>query len=371
VNPPNVNLPNVNPLNVHPTNVHPTNANPLNSSHQSQHWVTINHASDIAGARRGGQRIAQEQGFSDTRCGQLAIIVTEAATNILKHAGEGRMLLSAIHERAHDGQDQRRGIDILVFDRGPGIANLANALRDGVSSAGTAGNGLGAISRLADNFDVYAPRDKGTVLAIRVWAQQGAADRIHTGAACLPLAGEEESGDGWAVASDRRGVTLLLVDGLGHGPEAAKVAQAAIDTLALAPGLRPEQQIAAAHEAMARTRGAALALAQYDSAEGQLYFAGIGNISACIIDGDTRRQLMSHNGIVGHNMRKVQQFVYPCAPGALVVLHSDGIATQWDLDSHPGLASRQPALVAGVLLRDYARARDDACVLVHRIAEPD
>lgn len=174
-----------------------------------------------------------------------------------------------------------------------------------------------------------------------------------------------------AIASGRRTVTMLLVDGLGHGPEAAKVAQAAIATLALAlaPGLRPERQIEAAHEAMGRIRGAALAVAQYDADEGQLYFAGVGNIGACIIEGGIRRQLMSHNGIVGHNMRKLRQIIYPCAPGALTVMHSDGIATQWDLEQHPGLAQREPALVAGVLLRDYARQRDDACVLVHRVAE--
>ena len=98
-------------------------------------------------------------------------------------------------------------------------------------------------------------------------------------------------------------------------------------------------------------------------------FAGIGNINACVIDGEVRRALISHNGIVGHNMRKVQEFSAPCPAGAIVVMHSDGIQTQWDLDKYPGLLGHSPALIAAVLMRDYIRRRDDAMVLVVRRRE--
>src|SRR5471032_764035 len=116
-----------------------------------QSWITVTHASDIAAARRACQRMAQTLGFDDTRCGRLAIIVTEAATNILKHANDGRLYLSLLH----DGDSV--GMEVLALDRGPGIANLGRALQDGVSSAGTAGTGLGALRRLADDFNIYAP----------------------------------------------------------------------------------------------------------------------------------------------------------------------------------------------------------------------
>jgi hypothetical protein len=117
---------------------------------------------------------------------------------------------------------------------------------------------------------------------------------------------------------------------------------------------------------MRATRGAAMAVAQLDFASDELRFSGIGNIAACIIDGDERKQMVSHNGIVGHNMRKVQEFVHPCTPGSLIIMASDGISTQWDLASYPGLAPCNPALIAAVLLRDFGRARDDASVLVVR-----
>jgi anti-sigma regulatory factor (Ser/Thr protein kinase) len=329
-----------------------------------QQCVVIAHASDIAAARRAGQRMAHTLGFDDIRNGQLAIMITEAATNILKHAGEGRLFLS----EAHAGE--RCGIDLLALDNGPGISNLGQALRDGVSSTGTAGTGLGALRRLSDEFDVYAPRGKGAAFFMRLWCGAAPLSALQFGAVCLPLAGEQESGDAWAVAPHRLGATLMAVDGLGHGVEAAAAARAAVQTLVLHPELLPAEQVESCHHALRATRGAALAVAQIDSSRRQLHFAGIGNISVClIVDGEPRRQMMSHNGIVGHNMRKVQEFIYPCPAGALIVMHSDGINNQWDLDNYPGLMGCSTAIIAGILLRDFSRGRDDACVLVKRYQE--
>ena len=336
----------------------------VNNSLESPLWIVITHTSDIAAARRLGQRMAQEMGFDDTRAGQLAIVITEAATNMLKHAGEGRMALSAVHSGGADG------IEVLAIDQGPGIGNLGQALRDGVSSAGTAGTGLGALKRLADQFDVYAPRGKGAVFCMRLWRGAAPAVPPRWGAVCLPIAGETACGDAWGVAPGRQRFVLMLADGLGHGPEAAKASSAAVAALAQRPDLAPADMVEACHQALRPTRGAALAVALLDTSTGQLRFAGVGNIGACVIDQGPRRQLVSHNGIVGHNMRKVQEFTVPCTPGSLVVLASDGIATQWDLGAYPGLAACDPAIVAAVLLRDHARARDDACVLVLRCPEP-
>ena len=188
-------------------------------------WIGITHTSDIAAARRVGQRMAQEQQFDDIRAGQLAIVITELATNMLKHAGEGRILLSFAY-----GGDAC-GIDVLGFDRGPGIGNLGAALRDGVSSAGTAGTGLGALRRLSNQFDVYAPRGKGAVFFMRLWAGTPPAVQPLSGGVCLPLAGETESGDAWAVARQRHAIALMMVDGLGHGPEAAAASKAFIEVV--------------------------------------------------------------------------------------------------------------------------------------------
>jgi anti-sigma regulatory factor (Ser/Thr protein kinase) len=347
------------------------------SSLDGQQWIAITHHSDIAAARRLGQRMAQELGFDETRAGQLAIVITEASTNMLKHAGEGTILLTPL--RAGAGATGAAGlagaadpagatgVEVLACDKGPGIVNLGQALRDGVSSAGTAGTGLGALKRLSHQFDVYTARDKGAVFLMRLW--RGTPPPPMAGAVCLPLAGETESGDAWALAPMRGATALMMADGLGHGPEAAVAAAAALAMLAQRPALRPSAQIEACHAALRSTRGAALAVALLDTAAGQLHFAGVGNIGACIVDGGPRRQLVSHNGIVGHNLRKVQEFTVPCAPGALLIMASDGISTQWDLAPYPGLTGCDPAIIAALLLRDYARGRDDASVMVLRCPE--
>lgn len=328
-----------------------------------QHVFPIHHASDVAAARRVGQKLADALGFDDVKAGRLAIVITEAATNILKHAGEGTLYIM----RSQAGAEMA-GVDVVAVDNGPGIADLGFSLQDGVSTAGTAGTGLGALRRQSDEFDAWSVRAKGAVFFMRLWKAQApsAPCAVEIGALCVPLAGEEASGDAWAVACTPDGATLLGVDGLGHGPEAAKAAAGAIEALERRPHDGPTGVIEAAHQLLRITRGAALSVARVDAGAGVLRFAGIGNVSGTVHDGQTRRTLVSHNGIVGNNMRKVQEFTADFLPGALCILHSDGLQTQWDLDAYPGLFARAPSIVAAVLMRDFSRGRDDAMVLVAR-----
>jgi len=323
----------------------------------------INHASDIAAARRAGQKLADELGFDEVQAGRLAIVITEAGTNILKHAGEGMLYIM----RAQSGASMA-GIDVLAIDKGPGIADFAFSFQDGVSTAGTAGNGLGALRRQSDEFDFWSMRGKGAAFFMRLWRGSPPPEPcgVEVGALYVPLGGEEECGDGWAASCGPDGATLLGVDGLGHGPEAAKAARAAVHALERRPSSAPGEVLHAAHEALRITRGAALSVARIDYAGNDVRFAGIGNVSCVVHDGGSRRALVSHNGIVGANMRKVQEFSTECPPGALVILHSDGVQTQWDLNDYPGLHGRVPVLVAGILMRDFIRGRDDALVLVGR-----
>lgn len=333
----------------------------LISSLTRQQVFAITHASDIAAARRAGQRLADELGFDETRAGQLALIVTEAGTNILKHAGEGEIHVGPAQSAAGVG------VDVLALDNGPGIRDIDACLVDGMSTAGTAGTGLGALRRLSDEFDVYTQPGRGAAFFMRLWRDSPAPEPcgVEIGALWAPMAGEEECGDGWAVRCDGRGATLLAADGLGHGPEAARAAAAAIKALERHPALPAGELMQAAHEALRPTRGAALATARIDFATDELHFAGVGNIAGCVV-GDGRRPLVSHNGIVGHNIRKVQEFPLPFEPGALCIMHSDGIQTQWDLAQYPGLAGRSTVLIAAMLMRDFIRRRDDAMVLVVR-----
>jgi anti-sigma regulatory factor (Ser/Thr protein kinase) len=326
----------------------------------------ITHASDVSAARRAGQKLADELGFTEVQAGRLAIVVTEAGTNILKHAGEGVLYVM----RAQSGASVP-GIDVLAVDNGPGIPDLALSLQDGVSTAGTFGTGLGALRRQSDEFDVWSMRGRGAAFFMRLWKGSAPPEPcgIEVGALCVPLAGEDACGDGWAVSCGLDGATLLAVDGLGHGPDAAKAAAGAIEALAGNRSAAPAEVMQRAHEALRTTRGAALSVARIGYAGDELRFAGIGNVAGLVVDHGSRRALVSHNGIVGNNMRKVQEFAVACPPGALCILHSDGLQTQWDLGDYPGLLARTPGIVAGILMRDFMRRRDDAMVLVARRKE--
>lgn len=322
----------------------------------------IGELSEIASARRAGNELARQLGFDEVRTGQLALVITEAATNIVKHAREGEILLRSIEEGG------RTGVEVIAIDRGPGMANVALRMEDGHSTVGTYGVGLGAIRRLAQEFDVYSAEGQGTVLLMIVWAKTVSvpASRWQVGAVCLPLAGEDLCGDAWDIGVGAHSITVCVADGLGHGPEAAHASDKAVALAPLHPELAATELLQLAHDALRGTRGAALAVAVINHEKQQLNYCGVGNITACLYDGPARRHLMSHNGIVGSNLRKVQEFSHPWSNGAMVILHSDGIGTRWDLGAYPGLEFRHPGIVAAVLYRDFARQRDDALVLVVR-----
>jgi anti-sigma regulatory factor (Ser/Thr protein kinase) len=334
----------------------------MNNLPATQKLFTVAHASDTSAVRRGGIQLAESLGFDETTTGQIAIVITEAATNILKHAGTGLVVLTPV------GQVGNRGIEILALDRGPGIGNFAQSIEDGISTTGTSGNGLGAIRRLSHQFDVYSGPDVGSAFYMCFWAnlKNAVPDPLQVGVICMPVAGEEECGDAWAISQADDLVKIIVADGLGHGPDAAVASIAAINVMRNAPQLRSAALMEAMHQALRPTRGAAVALMEIEITHGLVNFIGIGNISACIIDQENRKQLVSHNGIVGNNMRKVQQFSMPWSRGALSILCSDGIGTQWDLLKYPGLYFRHPALIAGVIFRDFIRVRDDATVVVLR-----
>jgi anti-sigma regulatory factor (Ser/Thr protein kinase) len=323
--------------------------------------VMVNDPSAVAEARRRAVAAATALGFDDVRAGQLAIVATELGTNLLKHGGGGRLLVGNGGER----------IELLALDRGPGMADVAACLADGFSSTGTAGNGLGAVRRLAQTFHVASWPGKGTaVLACLPRQGETACEppgEEPVGGVCIAKPGEQACGDAWATHADGAGGRLLfMVDGLGHGTEAAVAANEAVAQFQRSRHEPPAQIVHAVHQALRHTRGGAVAVARIDPASATVAFAGLGNIAAAVVGGGTVRRMVSHNGTAGHNARKIQAFDYPCGPDGLLVMHTDGVSAGWALDAYPGLQRMHPLLVAGLLYRDFARGRDDATVVAAR-----
>jgi len=313
---------------------------------------------DVAEARRRTLVVTSALGFDETTSGQAAIAVTEAATNLLKHAGSGQLFVGTNAGNA-------TGLQIVAMDRGRGIHDIPSSLRDGVSSAGTAGNGLGAIKRLATTFDLYSIVGAGTVVTAGFYAN-GVTAPLVAGIS-VPIPGETMCGDAWAAWSAGELTSVFVSDGLGHGRDAAAASAAAVAAFLRNAERSAEDVIGAVHEALKSTRGAAVAIAEMDRRRGIMNFCGLGNISGIITRPDgTEQHLVSLAGIAGHVARRLQRFTQPWLPGGILVMHSDGVGSHWTLSGYPGLTSRHPATIAGVLTRDHRRGTDDATVVVAR-----
>lgn len=261
----------------------------------------------------------------------------------------------------------RAGVELVAIDSGPGMADLTVSSRDGHSTAGTLGIGLGAIMRQADWFDGYSRPGRGTVLAVQVWPKGPAPEQSWAGALTRPLTGEAVSGDGYAARVAEGRHQVLVCDGLGHGPLAASATDAALAAFRAAPAAPPAAVVQHLHRSMSHTRGAALAVAELDGEAHLLRYAGLGNIAATVLaEGERRRGLVSLPGIAGHQRPVVREYEYAFPAGATLVMHSDGVADRWQLDDYPGLAGRAPLVLAATVLRDAGVRRDDACVLAAR-----
>jgi anti-sigma regulatory factor (Ser/Thr protein kinase) len=325
--------------------------------------VGVADPSGVADARRRATTLAASLGFDATDVGRVAIVVTEAATNLVKHATGGEILGRAVET------DESATLEILALDRGPGIERVDAALRDGFSSAGSAGTGLGAIRRAATEFDIFSSRPGGTVLVavLSGGARRSGARRpgLRVAGVSVPRRGESVCGDAWACRPVPDGVAILVVDGLGHGPLAADAAREAQHIFEKSPD---DGALTATldrlHRGLRPTRGAAAAVARIVPDRGTVTYAGVGNVAGSILGGERPRGLVSHGGILGHTVRRVQEFTYPWTAGSTLVLHSDGLTSHWGLDAYPGIIRCHPAVVAGVLYRDFRRSHDDVTVVV-------
>jgi anti-sigma regulatory factor (Ser/Thr protein kinase) len=318
-------------------------------------WLRVEDGSAAAACRNAALAMAGRLDFPAARADQVALAVTEAASNLDKHASQGAMLLRI----GRDGG--KAGIEMVTIDAGPGVRDTGAALMDGHSTSGTLGIGLGAIRRMADFCDLYSVPGHGTVLVARFWPQSHPGAPRYAGLV-RPITGETECGDAFGATQAGASVTGVLCDGLGHGPLAASAAMEAVREILDDPAAEPATLVERAHRRLGRTRGGAIGVVQV--AGPVVRFAGLGNIAATILADGTRRGMISVPGIAGHQARTIRQFDYDAPPGTAIVLHSDGISNRWEPRLLPGLNARDPLVVAATVLAEAGTRRDDAGVLV-------
>lgn len=325
--------------------------------------IAVTDPSGVGAAKRRARAVTRGLEFDDVVRGNLDVIVTELASNMVKHAPGGTILLDTTPRRGVPG------VDVLALDRGPGMKDLAGSMRDGYSTAGSLGTGLGAVRRLSSSFDAYAPVGSGTAVFCRVsGGHPGAFPLLRlpltVGAVRVPAPGEERCGDTWAAREDADEALVMVADGLGHGPQAADAAEAAAAMVLAGRSRDPAAHVAAVDGALRGTRGAAVAVADIVPAAGRTRLAGLGNISVRLGARGSLHGLATKAGTAGMGLHTARTSVHDWPADGMLVMHSDGLTSHWDLDDYPGLWRRHPTLVAGVLARDFTRGRDDVCVLV-------
>lgn len=326
--------------------------------------LDISDPSAVAASRRFARAMAMSLGQGEERGEKAAIVTSEIATNLLKHGGGGRILMNGVPSASG------MWMSIAGVDTGPGIENIAEALRDGVSTTGTQGSGLGAIQRLSDRFDIYSRGGEGTVVLAEFGIGPRALGGVVVGAFIQPHPAETACGDAWVCVNRGGTVGLTVIDGLGHGTKAELAADEVVRAVSVQTGSPAETLMAIEAEMMGK-RGAVAGIANIEAADRRLVYASLGNISAMVISraGKVKR-LIGRAGRIGGRVPNLTDEALGLAPGDLVVLHSDGIATlRREPEEMIGLMSHSPALIAATLLRDGYRERDDACVAVARIAE--
>ncbi|MEU5275416.1 ATP-binding SpoIIE family protein phosphatase [Streptomyces asoensis] len=379
--------------------------------------VPVHDSTRVRDARVAAEGAAALAGLDGARTADAALVATELATNLLKHARGGQLLVEAV--APPDGRPGDLVVQIAAVDHGPGMSDVPAALGDGFSTAGSLGAGLGTCRRVADDFDLHSVPGRGTVALARIGGaarthghrerpagrtgpgrppagpagQDGRDDAaapgeaptttpapapfpVRVGGVNIPFRGAEHSGDAWTCARDGDLLTLMLADGLGHGLEAARASTAAVHETHRSVHLPPAELLRRLDEALRGTRGAAVAVAQLDLRAGRLRFAGVGNIGARLREGGSWRHLLSRPGIVGaHRPSTLPETEAAWAADRLLVLHSDGLPGRWAPPADPRLFLADPAVTAAVTVRDAGSSarpvRDDTAVAVLSPTPPD
>lgn len=338
--------------------------------------LEIDSEADTGVCRRKSVSLAKTLGFDEVKTGEIAILVSELVTNVLKHGG-GKGLIMVCH--LHD-ENERKAIEVLCCDNGAGISDVEKAMTDGFTDKETLGIGLGTIRRFSDLFEVnpnlsdFVNNNELSVLDkytnfIRVvkWVPDnlwlGTNRSLTTGAVSRCMPGEVLNGDSFVISHLSHSKTIAaVIDGLGHGKNAHIASSIVKEQILLKSDLQPVELINYLHSATKGTRGAVIGLVIINTEISKLYFTGVGNIEGFILSPNGKKSLISLSGILGHNIRTPKVFEFPFEKGDLVCLYSDGITTRWnssDIDW-----TGHPQSIADYLITNYSRSNDDATVLI-------
>lgn len=336
--------------------------------------ISLKNGLDGYSAQKKLSGLAKISGFNKVSIGEIEICIRELVANAFRH----RTIEPRIKFCLMDDGD-KKGVQIIYEDKGPGIANSGWALSNGHSTKGALGIGLGAIKRLMDEFDIYSlpeeketflsKRKKGTVIVGVKWfkdKQKFSPGKMRFGAVCQRKPGSEKSGDAYFLKFFDHKVICAVVDGLGSGELAYEASREAIAYLKENYAQNLENIFTRLHLKLVSTWGAVAGIVLVDFRQKKMNYGAVGNIQTRVINSPVPIHLSFFNGILGAKMRKVKVFEYPWTEGNMVIIHTDGISSTWSLEAYPHLKEKSPLLIAAVLARDFAQENDDVTIIVGR-----
>jgi anti-sigma regulatory factor (Ser/Thr protein kinase) len=332
-------------------------------------------------------------GFPKHECNSISTSVSELARNILKYAGSGEIVLE---------ETDRRGVQVTAKDKGPGIEDVEAAMQDHYSSSGTLGLGLPGVRRMMDEFEIDTTPGEGTTVVVRKWheprtrrvrsialtsalsgtgrrgatveedekeaspgeplAREGSIDCDYY---IRPCRGERVSGD-IALVERREGYLLAaIVDALGHGPNACRIAQQAASHLRESWSTDVVRTMRSLHAALRGTDGAAAGLFVLNTATQRARYTGVGNTVARVW-GAQERQVFSTPGTLGHQIREPREQSLSLGAGCVLLLYTDGVKEQFDLDAYRQLRYEKARTIAATVVKRFGKDYDDASCLVLR-----
>jgi anti-sigma regulatory factor (Ser/Thr protein kinase) len=332
-----------------------------------QEGIPISDVADLSAARLAARSMSTAIGFDEQAVEEIVLVVSELATNLVRHAKDGVLRLGRCEEAG------RTGIQIYSEDQGPGIPDVEQAIADNFSTAGSLGCGLGAVNRLMDEFDVTSRPGTGTSIMCKRWLRldisPALACPLAFGVATRTCPLMSVNGDAFLIKQWGESALVGVIDGVGHGPLAYTAAQAALQYVER----HYDQPLTDIFLGVARTcratRGVVMGLARFDWGQGTLTFASVGNVEARVFGSPESMNFVVPRGILGLTARRAVVTQHRWAPSNVMVFYSDGLNTHWRWSDFPQLAAASATIAAQELLRAFAREADDATVVVVKGAE--
>jgi len=327
---------------------------------------TVNDRSYFAILKREIHTLAVKEKFSETKVGEIDIIVAELVSNLVRHGEGGRVLVKPIYKNGI------HGLEIISIDNGPGMTDVTRMLADGVSTKNSLGQGLGAMKRLSNLFQVFSIKEWGTVMLIRIFDKNTPAfnqpSRAEIGSTLISKPGQPVCGDGFFYRMNENYLKLFLGDGLGHGTEANKAVEAAGQAFLDCSETDPAEIIYFINNAVKKTRGLVGTVAVYDFSKKKWKICGVGNIGTKISSPSQNKNYMSYNGIIGLNVpNSLNSQETPYEAGQVLIMASDGLKTRWDTIRYPSIYRYDLSVLCATLIKDFARFTDDMSVVSCKI----